>query len=97
MAETDELAGQIRDRLHFGVASAVRLLVLTLDVEEVVIGGGLVGIGEPLLEGARRKIAAWEAQSAFLTSVALGERMRLLDARLPIAAIGAAMRGAGRG
>ncbi len=96
-ADSDERAAAIRDGLFYGVASAVRLLVLTLDVEEVLLGGGLTRMGEPLLEGARRVIRGWERQSSFLASVDLTARVRVLDPDIPVAAVGAAMRGAGRG
>ncbi|WP_084074047.1 ROK family protein [Demequina sp. NBRC 110052] len=96
-AETDPLAARIRDGLFFGVASAVRVLVLTLDVEEVLLGGGLTRMGDSLLDGTRRVIRGWERNSPFLASVDLTARMRVLDPETPVAAIGAAMRGAGRG
>ncbi|WP_084124324.1 ROK family protein [Demequina sp. NBRC 110054] len=96
-ADSDERAAAIREGLFYGVASAVRLLVLTLDVEEVLLGGGLTRMGEPLLEGARRVIRGWERQSSFLASVDLTARVRVLDPDIPVAAVGAAMRGAGRG
>lgn len=96
-AHEDPLAAQIRDGLFFGVASAVRVLILTLDVEEVLLGGGLTRMGDDLLDGTRRVIRGWERNSPFLASVDLTARMRVLDPETPVAAIGAAMRGAGRG
>lgn len=96
-ADSDPDAAAIRDGLFYGVATAVRLLVLTLDVEEVILGGGLTRMGEPLLEGARRVIRGWERTSRVLASVDLTARIRVLDPETPVAALGAAMRGAGRG
>jgi glucokinase len=96
-AQTNPVAAEIRDRLYMGVAASVRMLVLTLDVEEVVIGGGLAGIGQPLLEGTREILNEWASHSAFLRSVQLEQRVRVLDTDQPVAAIGAAMRGAGHG
>ncbi len=96
-ADADPAADAIREGLFYGVASAVRLLVLTLDVEEVLLGGGLTRMGEPLLDGTRRVIRGWERTSRFLASVDLTARMSVLDPETPVAAIGAAMRGAGRG
>ncbi|WNM23955.1 ROK family protein [Demequina capsici] len=96
-ADTDAGSARIREGLFFGVATAVRLLVLTLDVEEVLLGGGLTRMGEPLLDGTRRVIRGWERNSRFLASVDLTARMSVLDPETPVAAIGAAMRGAGRG
>jgi len=93
----DPAAEVIRDRLFFGVASAVRVLVLTLDVDEVVIGGGLTGWGSPLMAGTIGLLDDWQERSAFLRSLELSERVRVLDTDQPVAAIGAAMMGAGRG
>lgn len=87
----------IRDRLYVGIASAVRLLILTVDVDEVLIGGGLTGLGDQLMDGVHRVIREWSAQSPFLASLQLTERMRLLDPAVSYAPIGAAMLGAGRG
>ena len=86
----DVRAVEIRERLFFGVASAVRALVLMLDVEKVVLGGGLASYGEPLVDGTRRYLAEWSARSAFLASLAVADRIELLDPEVPIAALGAA-------
>jgi predicted NBD/HSP70 family sugar kinase len=86
----DARAVAIRDGLFFGVASAVRALVLMLDVEKVVLGGGLASYGEPLVEGTRRHLADWSARSPFLASLAVADRIELLDPEVPIAALGAA-------
>jgi len=86
----DPRAQAIRDRLFFGLASAVRVLVLTLDVENVVVGGGLTGHGDRLVEGATRVMSGWAAASSFLASLDLAGRMSLLDPEIPVAALGAA-------
>lgn len=96
-ADLDADAAQIRERLFEAMATAVRILILTLDVEEVVVGGGLTRMGPSLLEGARRVMREWERTSGFMVSVDLTARMRMVDPDTPLAAIGAAMRGAGRG
>lgn len=93
----DERALAIRDGLFFGVASAVRALILTLDVDAIVLGGGLAGYGEPLMEGTRGVLASWAARSDFLASLDMGERIELLDSDLPVAALGAAELGVGFG
>ncbi len=96
-AATDADAAAIQDRMFHAVATAVRVLVLTLDVEEVLIGGGLTRMGPQLIEGARRVMREWERGSRFMSSVDLTARTTMMDPEVPIAAIGAAMRGAGRG
>ena len=84
----------IRDGLYFGTASAVRALVLMLDVETVVLGGGLSAQGDTLTAGVLGVLAEWEARSDFLRSLELGKRIALLDADIPVAALGAADLGA---
>ncbi|GAA4673504.1 ROK family protein [Frondihabitans cladoniiphilus] len=84
-------ATRIRAALAEGVAAAVRILVLTVDVESVVIGGGLSHVGRPLLEGVRQVLRDWAASSTFLASLDLAERIRLLPEGLSVAAVGAGM------
>ncbi|MCB2411717.1 ROK family protein [Demequina sp. TTPB684] len=96
-ADNDADAAQIRDRFFEAVATAVRVLILTFDVEEVLVGGGLTRMGPTLMEGARRVMRDWERRSDFMRSLDLTARTRVLDPDVPLAAIGAAMRGAGRG
>lgn len=96
-ADVDADAATIRERMFQAVAAAVRILVLTVDVEEVLLGGGLTRMGPDLIEGTRRVMRDWERRSAFIASVDLTARTRMLDPGVPLAAIGAAMRGAGRG
>lgn len=93
----DARAREICDSACFGLASAVRVLVLTLDVETVVLGGGMVAWGAPLLDGAAAILDAWAATSPFLASLDLAARVRPLELEVPVAAIGAAMLGGGRG
>jgi len=93
----DPGADDLRASVCFGVASAIRVLVLTLDVEEVVLGGGITRMGPSLVDGVRAQLDAWAAASEFIASVDLGGRFRVLDLAGPVAAIGAAMLGAGRG
>lgn len=90
----DEAAVAIRDGVYFGVASAVRAIVLMIDVETVVLGGGLSGYGQPLVDGTRRILDEWSTASPFLASLAISERLELLDPEVPIAALGAADLGA---
>jgi glucokinase len=89
----DAEAIAIRGRMFEGVASAVRILVLTLDVDVVVIGGGISMMGEELIAGIHGIVAAWEATSPFITSLCLEERVRILPADASTAATGAAWLG----
>jgi len=90
----DAEAIQVRRRMFEGVASAVRILVLTLDVDTVVIGGGISTMGEDLLGAVRAVFGAWEKNSPFITSLELGSRVRILSPDASTAATGAAWLGA---
>ena len=93
-AETGEpLAVDIRRRMFDAIASAARILVLTVDVDVVVIGGGISALGQPLLDGVREVFAAWEVTSPFITSLELGDRVRMLPKGTSSAATGAAWLG----
>ena len=86
----DARAAEIRRRLLEGVAASVRILVLTVDVDLVVVGGGLARLGDRLLDGVHDVIAEWEAKSPFIASLELFERIRTLPVESPVAALGAA-------
>jgi predicted NBD/HSP70 family sugar kinase len=90
----DALAIEVRARLVDNVAAAVRLLVLTVDVDDVVIGGGLSSLGDVLLAEVRGVLRRWAADSEFLASLQLPERVALVPNGSNAAAIGAALVGA---
>jgi len=89
-AAGDALAIEVRARFIDNVASAVRVLVLTVDVDDVVIGGGITSLGAPLLEAIRDVLTEWSAQSEFLASLELPSRVVLAPAG-PVASVGAAL------
>ncbi|MGA1837507.1 ROK family protein [Herbiconiux sp. 11R-BC] len=92
----DRAAQAIRSLLVDNVAAAVRVLVLTVDVEIVMIGGGLSNLGDWLLDEVRRVLASWAVESPFLASLGLESRVLLVPAGFPAAAVGAALVGAPR-
>ena len=75
-----------------GLAQAVTLLALGVDPDVIVLGGGVADAGEPLLLAVVEALDARAAGSAFLSSLDLSGRVRLVPAG-PVAAIGAAMLG----
>jgi glucokinase len=89
----DPAAIEVRDRLVENVASAVRVLVLTVDVDLVVIGGGISTLGAPLLTGVQGVLEAWGKTSPFIAMLDLVGRVELLPAGFPAAAVGAALVG----
>jgi glucokinase len=92
----DAHAIALRAGLAHGVAAAVRVLVLTADVDVVIIGGGLAALGERLLADVRRELRRSAAASSFLGSLRLDERIETLPEGSAAAALGAALAGAGR-
>lgn len=89
--ETEALL--LRADLARGAAAAVRILVLSADVETVVIGGGLTALGDRLGDSIRTALIADAAGSPFLRSLHLDERIELLPSGSPAAALGAALVG----
>ncbi|MFB8189799.1 ROK family protein [Microbacterium sp. NPDC055988] len=90
----DPLALALCTDLFHGAAAAVRVLVLSADVETVVIGGGLTALGDRLDGGIRAALHAGAEASPFMRSLRLDERIELLPAGSPAAAFGAALVGA---
>lgn len=89
----DARAVEVRDGLVRNVASAVRILVLSVDVDSVVVGGGLSSLGDTLLIGVRGVLGAWASSSPFLASLDLPDRVELVPSDFPAAAVGAALVG----
>lgn len=92
-ADGDKDARAITARLAEGIASAVRVLVLTVDVETLVIGGGLSHLGDRLLCDVHEVLDEWAGASPFLASLSLTERVRLVPEGSLAAAVGAALVG----
>jgi predicted NBD/HSP70 family sugar kinase len=92
----DPLARRLRADLARAVAGAVRLLVLTVDVDAVIVGGGLTALADRLLGDVHAELTAGAAASEFLRSLALAERVHLLPPGSPAAALGAAIIGGNR-
>lgn len=90
----DRDAQVLRADLFRGAAAAVRVLVLSADVDTVVIGGGLTALGDRLMGGIRSALTADAAQSPFLRSLDLEDRVQMLPSGSPAAALGAALVGA---
>ncbi|WP_432511535.1 ROK family protein [Kineococcus sp. SYSU DK001] len=89
-AAGDRAAGAVLARWAGGVALAVRTLALTFDPAVIVLAGGVAGVGQPLLDAVATTLRDQARGSVFLRGLALDERLRLLPAGRPVAAIGAA-------
>ncbi len=94
-AAGDPVATEVRRQLIEHIAAAVRLLVLTVDVDRVVIGGGLSSLGGALLDDVRAVLAGWASVSPFLAAIDLPQRVEIVPDDFPAAAVGAALVGVG--
>jgi glucokinase len=83
---------QIADHL----AAAVQLLVLTVDVDVVVLGGGVAEVGERLRLAVVSALSQRSRTSPFLSSLDLPARVALAPSGRPVAALGAALLAPGR-
>ncbi len=89
----DSRAIEVRDRFVAGLADAIRVLSLVADPRRVVLGGGVAALGEPLRAAVVSALRTQAASSPFLASLALADRMRVVPAGHPVAAVGAALLG----
>ncbi|WP_240674877.1 ROK family protein [Cellulomonas endophytica] len=90
-SQGDAAAGGVRDRFVDAVAAAVLTLVLTCDVEHVVVGGGVAQLGQPLLVALEVALRARTATSPFLASLGVADRVQVVRPELLVAPIGAAL------
>lgn len=87
----DPNAVKVVARLVTNVTIAVRILVLTVDVDAIVIGGGLSDLGERLLQYVREKFEVDGEKSPFLASLRLADRVLLAPFDSSVGAHGAAL------
>jgi predicted NBD/HSP70 family sugar kinase len=92
----EEKAVRVCEEFADGIASAIRMLALTVDVDVVTVGGGLSNLGEPLLQHIVAALGRAALHSPFLASLRLAWRVRMVPTGSPIAALGAALAAAGR-
>ncbi len=90
-AAGDPAAVAARDTYADAVAAAVRMLVLSVDVRRVVLGGGVAQLGAPLLDAVRSALARQASTSPFLRSLDLPARVLLEPGDVPVAPVGAAV------
>lgn len=86
----DAAATEVWHGLVDGIASAVHVLALTVDVDTVAIGGGVAALGDELLGGVRARLGERAASSPFIDSLDLAERVQLVSPDFPAASVGAA-------
>jgi predicted NBD/HSP70 family sugar kinase len=89
-ADGDVRAIEVRDELAGHLAEAVLLLMLTMDVELVVLGGGVAEAGEPLLDAVRAAVRDRASAAVFLDDDDLAASV-VLAPDAPVGAVGAAL------
>lgn len=89
----DRWAQHMRGEIAWAVASAVRVLTLSLDVSAVVLGGGVASLGDRLLGPVADVLEREATASHFLASLRLADRVETLPAGSLAAAFGAALVG----
>ncbi|GAB2773749.1 ROK family protein [Terrabacter koreensis] len=95
-AAGDLSAAAAVDVLCTGIGLAVQLLALASGAERVVMGGGLAGLGAPLVSRVRADLSRRALSSPLVGALDLPARVELLPADVPVAALGAAWLGEGR-
>jgi predicted NBD/HSP70 family sugar kinase len=95
-ADGDPEARRVRSTIADHLAAAVQLLVLTVAVDVVVLGGGVAEVGEQLRLAVANGLSQRSRTSPFLASLDLPARIMLAPAGRPIAALGAALLAPGR-
>jgi len=90
-AAGDPKAVTIRDEVAGYLAAAIRMLALTIDVDLVVLGGGVAEVGEPLRHAVASALDQQAEGSAFLRGLDLAARLSVVPRDQPVAAVGAAL------
>ncbi|MBT0770900.1 ROK family protein [Kineosporia sp. J2-2] len=90
-AHGDAAAKELRDEVAGYLADATRMLALTVDVDLIVLGGGVAEIGEPLRHAVAKALDRQAGSSPFLRGLDLSARLSVVPRDQPVAAIGAAL------
>jgi glucokinase len=77
-AQGDPLARQVVGRVSRALALALQSLVMTCDVEKVVLGGGVTAVGSAFFNPLLDALASLRAQSPLLTELLAEEKFLLL-------------------
>lgn len=89
-ATGDREAAEAAEELVHGIRIALHLLVVAAGASRVVVGGGLVGLGEPLVDRLRDAFAEADRRSRLHAALGLWARTSFVRSPVPLAALGAA-------
>jgi predicted NBD/HSP70 family sugar kinase len=85
----DEMATAVYSQVVAHLAWVVQLLAVSLDVERVLLSGGVANLGQTLLRPLHSQLRAQASQSPFVASLKLSDRVGLASTG-PLGAVGAA-------
>jgi glucokinase len=88
-ASGDGVALRITEQVGTTLGRALHALVMSYDVERIVLGGGVTGAGEVFLEAIRRAWARERAQSALARALLRPEMLHLTEQGRNMVAYGA--------
>lgn len=91
--EGDADAQRELDRIGFGIAAAVQVLVTSYGSGTVALNGGVIHHTPGLVDHVRCLLAERAGESAFVASLGMADRIRVLAPDYPVAAVGAALVG----
>ncbi|WP_370614910.1 ROK family protein [Mumia sp. Pv 4-285] len=86
----DEQAIAVRGTFVHWLCEAIRIVTLSVDPARVVLTGGVMRLGDRVMEPLRAQLGSDEAVSPFVASLRLRERTVALPVDYPAAALGAA-------
>ncbi len=88
-ADGDATAQQLTTKIGFKIARAIQLLIMSYDVEHIIIGGGVTRIGAPFLQTIHDGIANIQAQSTLAQRMLFPEKVSLVPPDLNVGLWGA--------
>jgi predicted NBD/HSP70 family sugar kinase len=89
-AEGDAVAAEIADAVAARLARLLRTLVLTLGVNNIVVGGGVAAAGDALLDRLLAAVGRERAASALVEAAFADSTIQLLSPEVEAGARGAA-------
>jgi len=90
-AHGDQIASKLADEVTAHLATAIHWLAAAYDVDTIVLGGGLAGAGQPLLDAVRYALTTTAGSSDLATRTLDPNRIRLSPPGGPHGARGAAL------
>ncbi|WP_018143114.1 ROK family protein [Alloscardovia criceti] len=85
---------EARETLHTiigAIADTVDIIAVTIDPQNIIIGGGMAKTGDVLLKEIKNELGKRAQNSSFITSLQLDQRLVLAPSDQPIGAVGAAL------